>query len=172
VFDPETDAVVPYKIESDRITFEGGEVVEGRKIVMEYNYGDSTDILSQELAQDPLEDTLVVRATAGATSCIDDVKVEGRILTFSCDSAQMGDVIVRYQYVVERYLTFKLEKKIPPDATIQVFVDRMAIKDFQWKEGVVTVPERYLQLDSKIRVIATIEESVPVDTDAETPPKT
>ncbi len=172
VFDPETDAEVPYKIENDLIIFDGEDVVEGRKLVMEYNYGDSTDVLSQELAQDPLEDSVVVRATGGATSCIEDVKVEGRILTFSCDSAQIGDVNVKYQYVLERYFNFKLEKKIPPEATIQVFVDRMAIKDFQWKDGVVTVPDRYLQLDSKVRVMATIEESVPIEPDAETPPKT
>lgn len=162
-FDAELKKSIPYEIEDDKITFEGEDVVEGRKIVLEYNYGDSADVLSQELAFSPLNDTLKVRSTGGSTSCIDDFKIEGKNLTFSCEGTQLGDVIVEYQYVVERYVQFKVAKQIPVEATIQVFVDKLAIKDFGWSGGIVTVPERYLQIDSKVRVIATVEESVPID---------
>lgn len=161
VFDLDTGLDLQSLIDGGKITFHENDVEEGKKVVVEYVYGDKSDVLSEELPYDPIDGTVKVSSTGDDDDCIEGVKVSGRSIEFICNGSKLGDVLVSYQYVVEKYSQFKLDHPVPQDATIQVFVDRLAIKDFQWKEGYVIVPERYLEIDSKVRILVTIEGSVP-----------
>lgn len=159
VFDLETGEDIKAKIEKGSLIFDETEVEEGKKVVVEYNYGDATDILSEELPYDPLDGYIDVSSNGGETSCIQEVTLEGRKLSFTCNGSQLGEVVVRYQYLVEKYTEFQLENPIPQDATIVVYVDKLAIREFTWQDRKVIVPERYLNLDSKIRIIVGIEDN-------------
>jgi len=161
VYDPVSGQDIPVVRETDTITFDEAEVEEGRQVVIEYNYGDQRDVLSEELPHEPLDGQVSVSSSGGDENCVHDVVVTGRTLAFQCQGSQLGEVLVKYQYVAERYSYFKLDKPIPQDATILVFVDRSAIKDFTIEDGGIRIPERYLNIDSKIRLVVSVEGVAP-----------
>jgi hypothetical protein len=159
VFDLESGEDLRAKIEKGSILFDETQVEDGKKVVIEYNYGDATDVLSEELPYEPLEGYVDISSNGGNDSCIEEVTLIGRKLSFICNGSQLGEVTVRYKYLIEKYTQFRLANPIPKEATIMVYVDGLAIKEFTWQDTTVSVPEKYLSLDSKIRILVGLEDT-------------
>lgn len=153
--DADTSDEIVVTLDKGELVFDVLDVVEGRKVVVVYDYGNAGTVLRHELANLPIEGTLTVKGV-GPDDCVNGVTVKGRVVSFSCDADQLEEVEIAYKYELERFSTFELGSDIPTDAVLQVFVDGGAIGGWRLDGRTLVIPEGLLKIDSKVRVIATI----------------
>jgi len=159
VKDADTGQPLGAALDGSEIVFDEADVVEGRHALVTYDYGDKDTVLSHELANPPLPDTLTVKEDGQDPGCITNTDIEGQTVSFNCTADQIGDVTIAYKYVAERYTTFTLNSDVPPGAFVHVYVDGIDEPNYKLDGRVVTVPDKDLQLDSKVRVIVTVIEN-------------
>jgi hypothetical protein len=153
--DAESGDAVPVTIDGGELVFDDAQVEDGRQVVVTYDYGDEGTVLTHELPETPIDGTVEVHGK-GTTDCVESVTVVDREVSYTCGAKELEQVEISYRYVKQRYTTFEVAGGFPDDATIQVFVDGAAINDWTREGSLITVPEHELQIDSKVRIIATV----------------
>lgn len=152
--DKVTGEIVPFQTINDQIEFDPDEVVEGREIAIIYNYGDTSDILDHQLSHVPLQGSLEISSLSSSGDCIENVKIEGRNVTFQCDQESLDEVTISYKYLEEKFSTFKINTPIQDVDFVKVFIDGQETSGFTRKGQIITIPPNLLTIYSKIRVIA------------------
>jgi hypothetical protein len=158
VADAESGDAVEMSVDGDQLVFDAADVIDGRKVTVTYDYGELAAALKYEIPDAPMMETLTVTGKDGEAGCIDDVAVEGQVLTFSCDAEEIGEVVISYQYIAESYVDFVVVGEVgDSDQThhYQVFVDGKGISDFTHEKGKISVPADLLTPHSKVRIIVT-----------------
>ncbi len=153
--DAKSGSVVDVKLDGTELVLGDADVQDGRDLVVTFDYGDAQSVLSHELPNEPLDGTLDVKTAAGVAGCIDHVTVDGRKVSFVCDGDKLGEVVITYKYVAQRFDTFEVTDVIPADGFVQVYVDGQAVFDFTRDGQTIGIPQDLLELDSKVRIIVT-----------------
>ena len=134
------------------LIFAPSDVVDGRQVEVTYNYGDVSTPLTYRLANLPLEGSVDVRASGDAGDCVENLVVSDQLVIFNCKSASLNAVTVGYKYVQEHYSTFSLNKPIPEQAFVRVFVDGVAVEDFSVEGQVIHLATTKTKLNSVVKV--------------------
>jgi hypothetical protein len=151
--DKSTGETIAFDVKDDFLEFNPDTVEDGRELVIVYDYGRKNTRLSHELSQDPIPESVTLSSQNSKDECIQNVKVSGRDVLFDCSEDSIDDVTISYNYVEEKFDSFKIKEQVTEDDLVQVFVDGSAIQSFTRKGQIVTIPQNQLKLESKIRIL-------------------
>lgn len=154
--DAATGAPVPVTLDGDKLVFDPADVANGRAVDVRYDYGDRGDTLTHELANEPLEGSLVVEALGSdGASCVDHLVQAGKTVSFGCASETMGAVGITYKFVAEAYNRFDVAGVPAGSVHWQVYVDGASVP-YDREGNTVVISPSLLKFDSKVRVVLTV----------------
>lgn len=153
--DATTGDPVSVVVDGAELIFEEADVVDGRDVVVTYDYGNRDMVLQHELAQEPLAGSVNVSVVSGDENCVNSVEVSGKTVRFLCDGDKLEEVRVSYKYVAEIFTEFAINHPVDSDTLISVYVDGARLQDFTVVDGKVVIPSTLLQFDSSVRIIVT-----------------
>jgi hypothetical protein len=153
--DAATNEALDVTVEGGELVFAAGDVTEGRSVLVRFDYGERELFLQHELAQEPLDGTLVLNVVSGDPECVNGVSVNGRTLQFQCNGEELEEINVSYQYVAERFSEFPVNVPIDQDSVVTVYIDGARTFDFTVNGSTVVLPADALDIDSTVRIIVT-----------------
>jgi hypothetical protein len=152
--DAQTGAAVAVQLDFDEIVVAADEVVDGRRLQVRFDLGDTPQELVYDLGHEPVPGSVSVVDASGNDVC--DAQTVGSVVTLSCEPAEAGSFTLSYRHIAERYTAFKLPGQFPPDAaTWEVWVDDQRLDDFVRNGHTITIAAGLLAADSKVKVAAT-----------------
>ncbi len=154
--DVATGEAVEVSLEGGKLWFDQNDVWTGRQVDVVYDFGNSADMNSVELAHDPLNGQVEVTALGpDGQDCVDRTTVEGRMVSFGCSADTMDEVRISYGYVVQTMNRFEVPEAPTGVGTHwAVFVDGASVP-FEREGKLITVSPSLLKLDSKVRILVT-----------------
>jgi hypothetical protein len=153
VLDKDTNEPLAATVSGAEIVFDESDVKHDRHVIVTYNYGDGTTLLTHDLAYEPLLDSVQLKDESGGGDCFKNIVVTGKQVSYRCDAQSLGNVSIDYKYVEQHYETFTLVKQIPQNGIIQVYVDGAANFNFQVDGQTVRVPKSETTPQSTVRVV-------------------
>lgn len=151
--DDVTGAALTVTREADNLVFLAGDVVDGRKVTIDYSYADRSTPLSYRLPDAPLAGEVEVSADSSPDQCVENVDVSQDMISFHCNADDLRSITFKYKVVEEHSSVFALASPLPPNAFAQVFVDGVKTDKFSVTGTVVTVPLSETKPTSTVRVL-------------------
>jgi hypothetical protein len=152
--DAKTGASVPVQLDQGEIIVAADDVVDGRRVAVTFDLGDTPQELTYDLGHEPVPGSVSVVDENGNEVC--DAQTVGTVVELSCEPAEAGSFTMSYSHVVEHYSTFTLPGQFPADAaTWEVWVDDQRLDDFRRDDYTITIAAGLLAPDSQVKVAAT-----------------
>jgi hypothetical protein len=152
--DAQTGASVPVQLDQGEIIIAADDVVDGRRVAVTFDLGDTPQELTYDLGHEPVPGSVSVVDENGNDVC--DAQTVGTVVELSCEPAEAGSFTLNYSHVVEYYSTFTLPGQFAADAaTWEVWVDGQRLDGFTRDGYTVTIAADLLAPDSEVKVAAT-----------------
>ncbi len=151
--DFETGDSLKFTLKNGVLSFPVADVIGRKTIRVMYNFGFEHQF-SFAIPGDLILESLEFKTPGGASApCGEDLLVEETSAKFSC-SEDVPELFVDYDYVIERYNTFRLPENIPERAVWEVWVNGRWIEFFEVEDSQVILSDSLLGWDSIVRVKA------------------
>ena len=139
-------------VDESNLVFSSADVVDGRKVVVNYHYADRNTHLSFKLPHLPVNNQVDVSSDSDGDNCVENVLISQQLITFTCNADELHSITFKYKAVEEHNSTFIMTKPLPQDAFAQVFVDGVKTDRFSIDGTTLKVPVSESKPTSTIRV--------------------
>lgn len=152
--DTQTGDQIPIMLRGTDLVVDADEVVEGRRLRVRFDLGDTPQELVYDLGHEPEPGTVRVRDDNGQEVC--DFQVNGSLVTLACKPSEADRFTLSYRHVAERFTTFTLPGSFAAErATWQVWVDGQPLSPVVRNDHTVIIPLDHLTIDSIVKVAVT-----------------
>ena len=151
--DVQTGEKLAITLEGEQVVVDAEDVVDGRRLRVRFDMGDTPQELTYDLGHEPEPGTVKVQDPSGQDVCY--YMVNGSVVTLTCKPSEADRFTLSYRHVAERFTSFTLPGSFAADqATWKVWIDDQLLTPIVRKDHTVMIPMDLLAIDSIVKVAA------------------
>lgn len=151
----DTKSPIDVQEKDGQVIFKVEDIVDGKNIIVVWDFGEKSKEHSIQLASTPIKDSLKVTGNRPGSNCTNNLTIDNATLKFECNTAELDSIGISYDYIKSHTNIFVLRDGIPTGANSysRVFVNDLEISKFKRNGATITIDPVVVPLLAKVKVV-------------------
>jgi len=150
----ETKEPVEVQDENGTLIFNPQDIVDGRSVLVAWDFGEKTKNHTLALRALPMANTLKILSDRQGVDCMQNVLIQNKVLTFECSNAEVNSIAINYSFIKSHSHIFTIGSEIPTgtDTYWRVYLNDKEIYRFKRNGSVLELDPADVPEHSKVKV--------------------